>query len=290
MTYPIILAHGIARFDVLAREIAALEIGVGSGDDDLHYFRRIASTLRDRKFVVYHSDVPFAAAVKVRAAQLRANIESVRARTRAAKVHIIAHSMGGLDARHMLFDGQKDRVHDTVASLTTIGTPHLGTSFADWGVRHARELFHLLEFAGIQSLDGFRDLTRDACGTFDARAAGFEDSCGVLFQTVVGTQSLTRIFAPLQVPWFIIDAEEGPNDGLVPAPSAEWRGRSQSIRRIDADHLNQVGWWDPNEIGGSLYPSWTGTRESRREMEQRLRDLYVEIASDLADRFPLGAA
>lgn len=284
MTYPIILAHGIARFDLLARQLAPLDEGVAPSDS-LHYFRCIASTLRAAGFDVYHSDVEFAASVEVRSASLRTNVEAVRQHSGAAKVHIIAHSMGGLDARHMLYAGRNDRLHETVASLTTVGTPHLGTSFADWGVRHTRELFHLLEFAGIHSLDGFRDLTRDACLAFDARAAGFESQCGVLFQTVVGTQPLDRIFAPLQVPWFIIREEEGPNDGLVSASSAEWRP-GYCVRRIDADHLNEVGWWDSNEIGGSLYPSWSSLRSWRPDMERALRQMYVDLARDLANRFP----
>jgi triacylglycerol esterase/lipase EstA (alpha/beta hydrolase family) len=42
-------------------------------------------------------------------------------------VHIIAHSMGGLDARHLIVDIVT--MADKVGTLATIGTPHLGTSF-----------------------------------------------------------------------------------------------------------------------------------------------------------------
>ena len=44
-------------------------------------------------------------------------------------VHLIGHSMGGLDARRLLAeDGWKERI----LSVTTIGTPHLGSSLADF--------------------------------------------------------------------------------------------------------------------------------------------------------------
>lgn len=44
------------------------------------------------------------------------------------RVHIVAHSMGGLDARHAISSlGYASKV----ASLTTIGTPHRGTRVAD---------------------------------------------------------------------------------------------------------------------------------------------------------------
>ncbi|MFO0865908.1 MAG: hypothetical protein U0744_14870 [Gemmataceae bacterium] len=46
--------------------------------------------------------------------------------------HIIAHSMGGLDSRYMI---TKLGMADQVISLTTLGTPHRGSPFADWAVR-----------------------------------------------------------------------------------------------------------------------------------------------------------
>jgi triacylglycerol lipase len=198
-------------------------------------------------------------------------------------VHIIAHSMGGLDARHMLYDGRNEGFHDKIASVTTIGTPHLGTSFADWGIRHTRELFRLFEWLGIDSLDGFRDLTTEACRKFDDEARGFETSCGVSFRTVAGVQDVELIFAPLQFSWFVIHEKEGANDGLVPVESARWRPELV-LCTIDADHLNQVGWWDPNELGLRFFPSLAAKRRSRRETEARIRALYVEIARGLDAR------
>ena len=39
--------------------------------------------------------------------------------------------MGGLDSRYMI---SKLDMADRVLSLTTLGTPHRGTAFADWAV------------------------------------------------------------------------------------------------------------------------------------------------------------
>lgn len=284
MPLPIVLAHGIARFDILAREIDLLD-GEESPDDAAHYFRRIRSTLRDAHFDAHHSDVSFARSVDLRARELRANVERVLRETGAPRAHVVAHSMGGLDARHMLYDGRDEGFHEKVASLTTIGTPHLGTSFADWGVRNSRELFRLFEFLGITTLAGFEDLTTEACLEFDRRAESFERSCGVLFQTIAGVQEAWQVFAPLQFSWFVIHENEGENDGLVPLDSARWRDE-YALREIDADHLNQVGWWDPNELGLRLFPSRAERRRSRGELEARVRGMYVDIATDLARRFP----
>lgn len=58
------------------------------------------------------------------AALLGAEVERVRSRTGAARVHLIGHSMGGIVARHyvQLLGGE-----DTVATCVTVGAPHRGS-------------------------------------------------------------------------------------------------------------------------------------------------------------------
>lgn len=45
-------------------------------------------------------------------------------------VNFVAHSMGGLDVRHLISNLKP--THYTPISLTTIGTPHRGSPFMDW--------------------------------------------------------------------------------------------------------------------------------------------------------------
>ena len=45
------------------------------------------------------------------------------------RVVIIAHSMGGLDARYMI---SRLGMDDRVTALVTITTPHRGSPYADW--------------------------------------------------------------------------------------------------------------------------------------------------------------
>src|SRR5947207_427484 len=149
-TFPIVLAHGIARFDFL-RESVELESKKLFGDlfdkivaylnahglhiktDQLHYFRGIKSQLEGEGFVVRETNVGFASSLENRAHDLKPQIEGVLQETGSNKVHIIAHSMGGLDSRFMI---AKLGMADRIASLTTIGTPHLGSAFADAGAEH----------------------------------------------------------------------------------------------------------------------------------------------------------
>src|SRR5690606_10499932 len=49
------------------------------------------------------------------------------------RIVLIAHSMGGLDARYMI--RHLDMAH-RVAALVTLSTPHRGSSYADWVLRN----------------------------------------------------------------------------------------------------------------------------------------------------------
>jgi hypothetical protein len=45
-----------------------------------------------------------------------------------------------------------------------------------------------------------------------------------------------------------------------------------------ADHLNEVGWWDPEE---AINPLFAGSIVQALNYEQRVRDLYLQIAQSI---------
>jgi triacylglycerol lipase len=134
--YPLVLAHGVCRFDVLWCDFLKTDNCNDAHTDMKHYFKGVRSMLISKGYEVFHSRVSWAAGVNTRAEDLRINIKDVLQRSGNDKVNIIAHSMGGLDARHMMFnDRDEGQIHKHVASLTTISTPHWGSPFADWGLK-----------------------------------------------------------------------------------------------------------------------------------------------------------
>ncbi|MBP1732074.1 MAG: hypothetical protein H6Q55_2503 [Deltaproteobacteria bacterium] len=287
--FPIVLAHGIARFDIL-REILMQKVGLTENElgDAFHYFKGIKSHLEENGFEVYHTSVDFAGSVDLRARQLSDQVNRILSGRTDDNVHIIAHSMGGLDARHMIVDigGMADKV----ASVNTIGTPHLGTSFADFGISQGGH-FVIKGLEPFIDLGGFNDLTTAACEVFNRRARDKEASNKVVYRTYASSEERDLVFLPLQLSWSIINRSEGENDGLVSVRSQQWEGEltgsDGSRKRIEqfrfpvpADHLNQVGWWDLQEINPVLdvlnAPKLAG------EYESKIKAVYLEIAKRLS--------
>ena len=291
-THPIVLAHGIARFDFLTnvflRRINLILWDRSFGKDRLHYFRRIAPYLRAHGFEAYTTSVRFAADVAARARDLRLEVERVLEESGHEKVHIIGHSMGGLDARAMIVnEGMADRV----ASVTSIGTPHLGTTFADWGLAHGGDAIVKAVSLALD-ISGFANLTLMAMAAFNERARNAEATNGVIYQTYAASQALDLVFGPIQPSWKIIHEQEGANDGLVSVRSQRWAatlasdsGVVKRIRQRDfpvaADHLNQVGWWDLRELRRARW--WRVSLWREKEMfETAVKNAYLQIARDVS--------
>jgi triacylglycerol lipase len=287
-TFPIILAHGIARFDIL-REILINKLSIPEDDigDGLDYFKGIKSYLEKNGFEVHHTNVDFAGPVDLRAAQLSYQISQILDARASRKVHIIGHSMGGLDARHMIVD--IEGMAEKVASLTTIGTPHLGTSIADFAISKGGS-FIISMLKSIIDLRGFEDLTTESCLSFNMRAKDREASNDVVYRTYASSEERDLVFLPLQASWFLINHKEGENDGLVSVKSQQWDkrligkdGRQKAIEQfrfpIPADHLNEVGWWDLQETNPAL--GLLNIGKQKEEYENKIKNIYLQIAKTL---------
>jgi len=290
--YPIVLCHGIAPFDValdaLVRRFEPLFHDAEPVFDRIHYFKGIAGRLRREGYRVCKTRVSFAAGTALRSRELKSQILEILARTAADRVHIIGHSMGGLDARRMI---AREGMADKISTLTTIGTPHLGTPYAEWGIERWWPCLRKT-LGKVIRLEGFQDLTPDACRKFNQALIASEIENRVVYRTVSSQCDLYWVFAPLRRAWRIIYEQQGANDGLVPVSSQEWRsglentiGTGKSIHRIrfpfPADHLNQIGWWRCNGI--SLFRP---TRISPARYERAVRDFYVELVAGLAEFEP----
>ena len=214
--YPVVLAHGFLGFD---------EIEVAGARHQ--YFRGIADALEREGFVVHRPAVSRAASVAARAEELAAHVREIDA----PRVNLVAHSMGGLDARYAIAHlGLADRV----AGLVSIGTPHLGTPLADLGA--VARLRAVLVRMGVR-MDALGDL---GTAPMEAFNRAVPDAPGVLYGSVVGWATRKRDVNPVLLPSYLwLGERSGSNDGLVPADSQRW---GEVLREIDADHFAQIGW------------------------------------------------
>jgi triacylglycerol lipase len=225
--YPVVLAHGLMGFD---------EIRVGRARHD--YFRGVSARLERDGCVVHRCRVARNAAIAERAAELT---EFVRALP-APRVNLVAHSMGGLDARYAL---ARLGLARSVASLTTIGSPHRGTPLADLGSGIATRVGVASALARVgMSIDALHDLTTVRMTEFNCAV---RDAGGVMYASVVGAPRRRREVSPiLQPTWLWLGGEGLPNDGMVPAASQRW---GEVVFEIEADHFAQIGWSRRFEAG-----------------------------------------
>lgn len=287
---PIVLAHGMARPDYLIDSIfKTLNLSLydfSLVSDRFHYFKGIASYLKKHGFEVYHSSVSFAADVATRARDLRREIEKILKKTGHKKVHIIAHSMGGLDARHMIVN---ENMASKVATLSTIGTPHWGTSVADAALEQGIDKV-IGVFRKIINLEGIKSVTTAVCKEFNAFAEPLEAGNEVIYQTYYSSQRHESTFLPFQISWQILNEREGPNDGLVSVKSQKWtkkllgNGASKKIAQYEfpfaADHMDQIGWWNLNEIHKAGWWNMKALREKNHH-EEIIKNVYLKIARDV---------
>jgi triacylglycerol lipase len=218
--HPVVLLHGLLGFDELVL-----------GPARVAYFRGLTERLRRAGADVHRPRVARTAAIAARGAQLAARLAQLPAK----RVNVIAHSMGGLDARWAI---ARLGLCERVASLVTIGTPHRGSPLADLGAGLLDDRLGLHRVLGGLGLDvaAFHDLTSARMAAFNERVL---DARGVWYASVVAHAGLARTSPLLWATQRYLAARAGPNDGLVPLSSQGW---GEVILELEADHFAQIGW------------------------------------------------
>ncbi|MHB8875039.1 MAG: esterase/lipase family protein, partial [Myxococcaceae bacterium] len=209
---------------------------------------------------------------EARSAAIAAQLDAVLARTHRAKVNLIGHSQGGLDAR-ILASPQGLGYGDRIASVTTIATPHRGTRLAD-------ATLGLVDFLPKSEVDALTDVLLEVLqkSVYEVRTdpnlraqllglsedymktrfnPRYLDDPRVRYASYAGRTNLqTGLFDcgaafpndpthvdlvnPLFLPIAPLLAGPGnvSNDGLVTVPSAKW---GTFMQCVPADHLKEIG-------------------------------------------------
>jgi triacylglycerol lipase len=188
------------------------------------------------------------------------------------RLSVIAHSMGGLDARYLI---SEKGWHDTIDVLVTVATPHRGSSIAtltleqpeavrNWLVEMADWVgTHILEDGSANIRQALHELTPDYVEhTFNEAVPNHPDVTYWSYGCQAGEGTdipIDPIFRYLNT---YLYEREGVNDGIVSVQSARW---GNYLGTVNADHARQVG------IRSSLAADFDSN------------EFYATIAQKLAD-------
>jgi triacylglycerol lipase len=256
--YPFVLAHGFFGFDKFA--------GL---DFETYYFHVKEHLAAQGEIVDTPAVDPFNDS-DYRGQQLLNKIQDFLAETGAAKVNIIGHSQGGLDARVVA-----NLRPDLVASVVTISTPHHGTPVGDVAMKllsdpNAQmvidELAQLIGGALYDTVGNATSLTKALELFSQPGITAFNqkhpDSPGVFYASIAGRSALhgmgndceADVVVPFVQPWesgydplnplfyatglILAGTSNEIHDGLVRAKDAKW---GEYWGCLPADHVDEVG-------------------------------------------------
>ncbi|MBO6577122.1 MAG: alpha/beta fold hydrolase [Rhodothermales bacterium] len=236
--YPLVLMHGFGL-------IASLRRGGHMHSEAMH-LRRHGVLAYAPNVTPYHT-IPF------RAERWGELVDRVLTETGADKVNLIAHSMGGLDARYLI---SRLGYHDRVASLLTIAAPHRGSALADIILESPERVQAIMtdaaRWVSDATMEGMpADFHRAVCDLSPGYVTeqfnpDVPDRADVRYWSWSagagrGTDvSINPVLAPLNL---LLYPRQGVNDGFVSKESAVW---GECLGTLQADHAQQIG------IGRSL--------------------------------------
>jgi triacylglycerol lipase len=231
--HPVVLMHGF---------------GIGASFRREGHLHDEALHLRSRGVRAIAPNVSPYNTVTARCEMWERRFDRILTELNADRFSIIAHSMGGLDARHLI---SNRGWHTNVTTLVTVATPHRGSSIASltldqpdtvrkWLADMADWVgTHVLEDGSANIRQALRELTPEYVRqTFNPAVPDHPDveywsyGCRAGRGTDIPIDPIFRYFNAH------LYEREGVNDGIVSVDSARW---GEYLGTIDADHARQVG-------------------------------------------------
>ncbi len=215
MKYPVVLAHGIAA------------------KDHRFFWGRIPERLEQAGVRVFMGNTDSWGTYESNAVALGETVDRVLEQCGCEKVNIIAHSKGGIDARHMISSlGYAARV----ASLTTVSTPHLGAEIVDYIIDRksidspaSKKIVNLvMRLYGDLHPDPYRIAEELSTKNMAAFNLANPDDPGIYYSSYHSVMRSSFDDMSLFFTYSYLKKRAGANDGVVSLLSARW-GESFSL-------------------------------------------------------------
>ena len=265
LKYPILMVHGTGFRD----------------NKILNYWGRIPRALEEEGAEVYYGKQDSWGNVDENAEVLKKRILSILQKKGVEKVNIIAHSKGGLEARYLVSSLD---MGNSVASITTIATPHHGSKTLDIFGKLPRFIqvliswivniwFRILGDRNPDFLKSVKQMNTKNMKEFNQKNTDCE---GIIYRSY--GFKMKNAFSDLFLFWnyVIIYLFEGPNDGVVSTKSSEWsnyKGPFTGPKQRGISHLDEVDFRRMNI--------------NRKKIENKItdiRDFYVAIIEELKEK------
>ncbi|ETI19784.1 hypothetical protein G647_08797 [Cladophialophora carrionii CBS 160.54] len=267
--HPIVLAHGLLGFDELRLLPGNLVPGIA-------YWRGIREAYQSHGIQCITTAVPRTASIPERAQVLMDQIASklpTHEGGHGKEVNIIAHSMGGLDARYMISRLCPSPSRFRVRSLTTIATPHRGSSAADMLFRDIGPdlLPHIYRLLSRFKIDygAFSQLTTPYMRDKFNRVVPNHPEVKYFSY---GASATPHLFSVFRMSHDLMNVIEGPNDGLVSVRSAKWGEYKGTLMGVT--HLDLINWTNRLKVAAG--------RLGLIEEKYNAQAFYLAVADSLA--------
>ncbi|MBI5844105.1 MAG: alpha/beta fold hydrolase [Deltaproteobacteria bacterium] len=237
--YPVVLAHGMGA---TAEMFGFVE-----------YWYGIPEALRDQGADVYAVSVNAMGSTETKAAQFKTQLLQILAVTGKAKANVIGHSHGGIYPRYAITNMG---LASKVASLTSIGAPHRGSTVVDVMVSGLPGSIFALGSDLTNFMYAFicGDTNPDFATNAIQLTTGYmrnifnpntPNVSGVYYQSYNGKVKVACPFALIQPCWLLLLATEGESDGATSTYSAKWGTWKGTVSGAwyspGVDHLGEVG-------------------------------------------------
>lgn len=232
LKYPILLCHGYGGLSTIF------------APSPMH---KPCMRLRSHGIEAFAPNIVPYATIATRAGQWAEIIRSLKSQFGYDKLNVVAHSMGGLDMRYAIHNLE---MADSVASLTTIATPHRGTSLAEIVLKSPdtirEKLAEFVDWFGesiypaskSDAVAAVEQLTRSyVTKIFNPSTPNVNGIHYFSYSAAVGKGTDQPLNPIYRLQNQLIFQNEGINDSFVTASSAEW---GEHLGMLPISHLEQI--------------------------------------------------
>ncbi|MBE6536483.1 MAG: hypothetical protein E7673_00865 [Ruminococcaceae bacterium] len=252
--YPIILVHGL-----MVRHFKRFRA-----------FGKIEHKLIDEGHDVYVATHDGFGSIETNAEQLRDFISDIIEKTGAEKVHLIAHSKGGLDLKYMI---KEYAMAEKIATFTTLSTPHKGSAIASHIWRLPMWIKKIIAFfinTFYRILGDKHPNALKACDQLRTAEVGaeelFDPFDSIYCQSYSATLKRSRDCFIMALPHKIYKKyEDVDNDGMVSHESSKFGHYRGEILDISISHGQMVDFASKKHQKEKIYEFY---RNMCRELEE----------------------